>query len=55
MGTDPIKLGFNWVAYWVSNKFTKAHLLIIWGYFCPFYRVTFVILEILGYFDHIHT
>ena len=29
MGTDPIKLGFNWVAYWVSNKFTKAHLLII--------------------------
>ena len=49
-----IKLGLNWVAYWVSNKLTQAHLLIIWGYFCHFHRVIFVILEMLGYFDHIH-
>ena len=52
MSVDPIKLGFNRVVYWVSNKFTQAYLLIIWRNFCHFYRVT--ILEMLRYFDHIY-
>ena len=29
-------IGFNLVAYWVSNKFIQVYILIIWGIFIIF-------------------